>query len=220
MLQQTFRDRLRAVRRADDGLTIVELVIAMSIFTIVLIIFFGALISMSQTTSQAQQRVDASNAVRAAFTTMDRQVRYASSINRPVESGSGKWYVEFELTELPDDQDPLCYQWQFDDDAGTISYRTWREDGVSSVSDWVGVAWDVGSTDGGSPFTFVAAGDGRLRQTLSIRLNVLSTSGEQLTELSTEFVARNSSSGSDTNVDADSDGISDSQVCLTGMDRP
>ncbi|WP_062386898.1 PulJ/GspJ family protein [Demequina iriomotensis] len=212
--------RLRERADRDSGMTIVELVVSMSIFTIVITIFMGALISMAHTTSEAQRRVDAANSLRASFSAMDRQVRYASSINRPVRGPSGDWYVEFELTDLPAGQAPLCYQWRLDDDAETVAYRTWRRDGTSSASNWVTIAWNVARVGSGSPFTFASADDSRMRQSLTLELAATQTEPSAAVDLSTTFVARNSSTASTTNADANSDGVSDNQVCIAGLGRP
>lgn len=219
------KDRLRRQDRDDAGLTIVELVVAMSIFTIVLGIYFSALISMSHTTVRAQDSVDASDALRATFNTLDHQVRYATSINRPVKGGSGSWYVELEATNLPDAQKPMCYQWRLNPTTNVLSTRTWREDGSSVVTAWQGVSWDVktGNVVSGvpvSPFEFVPVGGSILRQSLTVHLRVDGLTSGQVADQKTTFIARNSSEKSKSNDDANNDGVSDFPVCLTGMDQP
>lgn len=222
--------RLRHVVRngsdeaSDDGLSLIELVVAMSIFTIVLSIYFGALISMSHSTVRAQNSVDASDALRATFNTLDHQVRYATSINRPVKGASGAWYVELEATDLPGGEKPMCYQWRLDPATNVLSTRTWREDGVSTVTAWHGVSWNVKSVTGAgvpvTPFVFEPAGAAKLRQQLTVHLTVDGSTTGKIAEQSTTFIARNSSSKSPSNLDANNDGVSDNQVCMTGMDRP
>lgn len=204
----------------EEGLSLIELVVAMMIFSVVLAIYFGALISMANTTTRARSSVDASDALRATFNTLDHQVRYATSINRPVKGGSGAWYVEFEATNLPIGPPKMCYQWRLDPSTKVISYRTWDEGGVT-VGAWKGVAWDVEAPGGGSPFVFAeATPDILLAQTLTVNLQVMGQSGQVLGQQGTSFVARNSSAGSITNPDTDGDGVSDNEVCTTGMDRP
>ena len=210
----------------DEGLSLIELVVAMSIFTVVLSIYFGALISMSHTTVRAQDSVDASDALRATFNTLDHQARYATSINRPVQGSSLAWYVELEATNLPDGEKPICYQWRLDPATKVLSTRTWTEDGTSVVTAWHGVSWRVtsGNVNGAgaavSPFVFEPAGSSKLRQQLTVHLTVDGATTGRLGEQSTTFIARNSSSKSPSNLDANNDGVSDNQVCMTGMDRP
>lgn len=215
------RSRAQRTRsdRSDDGLSLVELVVAMAIFSIVLGIYFGALISMAQTTARAQGAVDASDALRATFNAMDHQVRYATSINRPGMGASGAWYVEFEATDLPDGAPSICHQWRLDPASQEMAYRTWKQ-GDPTVGSWRGVSWDVVSPSAGSPFTFRPASATELRQSLTVSLRVEGRDAAVLAEQTTTFVARNSSQNSPSHLDADGDGASDTPVCLTVMGRP
>ncbi|NYI41358.1 PilW family protein [Demequina lutea] len=205
--------RLRAALRReesdDSGLTIIELVVAMSIFTIVLAIYFSALISMSKTTVQAQGSVDASDALRATFNVLDHEVRYASSINTPGQGASGAWYAEFEATDLPQKAFPMCYQWRLDPNTHVLSTRTWTEDGTSAPTAWHGVSWNVQAGGGASPFTLTPAVGTVLRQSLTVHLTVKGPAGAQLADQETTFIARNSSSASKSDL-----------VCTAGMSRP
>ena len=216
---ESLRRRARGERPSDEGVSIVELVIAMLIFSVVLAAYFGALISMVNTTARAKNSVDASDALRATYNTMEQQVRYATSINRPVQGVSGAWYVEFESTMLPNNMPSMCYQWRLDPTTKVMSYRTWSEDGVT-VTAWHGVAWDVESIGAGSPFTFTKASATILAQSLTVGLQATGPSGELLGQQSTTFVARNSSTRSRSNPDDNGDGVSDDQVCVIRMDRP
>jgi len=225
------RLRRRALHETDEardaGLTLVELVVAMSIFTIVLSIYFSALISMSHTTVRAQDGVDASDSLRATFNTLDHQVRYATSINRPVTGSSGAWYVELEATNLPNGAKPMCYQWRLDPATNVLSARTWREDGVSSVTAWHDVSRDVksGNVVSGvavSPFQFTPASATVLRQSLTVHLTVDGPGTSKLADQATTFIGRNSSVDSPNNsfVDVNHDGVNDKAVCMAGMDHP
>lgn len=215
--------RQRIQRRRGDpdesGVSIVELVISMLIFSVVLGIYFGALISMAQTTARAKDSVDASDALRSTFNSMESQVRFATSINRPVKGTSGSWYIEFESTQLPNSQPAMCYQWKFDPTAKTVSYRTWTEN-TSTVTAWHGVAWEVQAIGSGSPFAFAKATSTILAQKVTVSLQALDPKAEVLAQQSTSFVARNSSMLSPTNDDTNGDGVSDSQVCIAKMNRP
>ena len=221
MSLRRLRSRSRHVveHPADEGLSLIELVVAMMIFSVVLAVYFGALISMANTTTQARTSVDASDALRATFHALDRQVRYATAINRPVKGGTGAWYVEFEATNLPVGPPNMCYQWRLDPTSNVLSYRTWDESGVT-VAAWQGVAWNVAAPGAGSPFVFAMAAGTSLAQKLTVNLQVTGQAGHVLAQQGTTFVARNSSAGSITNGDTNGDGVSDSQVCMTGMDRP
>lgn len=216
---QQLRSLGRPEGKDDAGLTIIELVVAMMIFTVVLAIYSGALMSMSKTTARAQGSVDASDALRKTFNVLDHEVRYATSINRPVKGISGAWYVEFEATDLPNEQPTMCYQWRLDPTTNILSTRT--RSGTDAVTAWQGVSWDVKAAGGGSPFVFVPIGGSVLRQSLTVRLMVDGLTTGELAEQRTTFIARNSSEKKSlNNPDSNSDGVSDSPVCTVGMDHP
>ena len=169
-LLSRLRTATRREESEDSGFTIVELVVAMSIFTIVLAIYFSALISMSKTTVRAQGAVDASDALRATFNVLDHQVRYASAINIPGKgTSSSAWYVEFEATKLPQGAPNMCYQWRLDPTTHVLSTRTWTEDGTSVVTAWRGVSWNVQAAGGASPFEFTPAVGTVTRQSLTVQ---------------------------------------------------
>lgn len=209
----------REAEPGDSGVTIVELVISMLIFSVVLAVYFGALVSMAQTTGRAKDAVNAADALRSTFYSMEDQVRFATSINRPVQGTSGSWYVEFESTQLPNSLPSMCYQWRLDPATKTLSYRTWAEN-TTTVTAWHGVAWDVQSIGSGSPFAFSEATSTILAQKLTVSLQAIGPKAQVLAQQSTTFVSRNSSMLSPTNPDTDGNGVSDSQVCITKMDRP
>lgn len=209
----------------DGGMSVIELITAMGIFTVVLAVFLGGLVTMARGTTRATQVADTSDSLRATFQAMDRQIRYASSINRPGTGASGAWYVEFIATELPDSQDPLCTQWRFDPTAQTLAYRTWRDTPSSTVTPWHtaahGVSYD--SSSGQRPFTFTPASGTHYRQQLTVVVNIGpgAVPGAEVTgDVSTVFVARNSSETSPSNPDANGDGASDAPVCTSHLSRP
>ncbi|MCB2175885.1 MAG: hypothetical protein KQH57_08755 [Actinomycetales bacterium] len=209
----------------DEGMSIIELVTAMAIFTVVLSIFLAGLISMARATARSTAVVDASNSLRGSFQALDKQIRYASSINRPGVGASGAWYVEFVATNLPNGQQALCTQWRFDPTAQTLAYRTWRDDPGSTVSVWrtVGFGLTNDTAAGDVPFKFEVAGAVYAKQGLEVNLTIASAAtrgGAVEADVSTAFVARNSSYDSPSNLDADADGQSDNPVCTSHLSRP
>jgi len=212
----------------EAGFTLTELIVSMSIFLVVLTVFISGLISMSRATMRAQDVTDAGDSVRAAFQTMDKQVRYASSINFPGTGTSGSYYVEFITEAQPDGQDPLCTQWRYDPTARTLAYRKWRDVSGGTVSPWLNVASDVRNTLGGAspnpPFTLVRAGASYVRQELVVSVDAgRGAEGANAVigaDIGTVFVARNSSASSQSNADTNSDNVSDTPVCTSHLERP
>ncbi|WP_182111189.1 MULTISPECIES: type II secretion system protein J [unclassified Actinotalea] len=217
-----------AVRTRDGGLTLIELLVSMGIFTVVLVVFMSGLISMTTSTVRAQDVTNAGDAVRSAFQTMDKQIRYADAVNRPGVGASGSYYLEFRTGAQPDGLAPLCTQWRLDPTARTLAYRTKRDVPSAPVSPWRTIATDVrnplSGPDKNMPFRFEAAGGASARQSVTVSLDVgRGAAGPDAVtgaDMGTVFVARNSSYASPSNPDLDSDGISDTPVCGNPLERP
>lgn len=223
-MMTTTRDR--AEREA--GVSLMELVVSMAIFLVVLTVFISGLISMSQATVRAQGVTNAGDAVRGAFQAMDKQIRYAASINYPGKGPSGSQYVEFVTDAQPDGQPSLCTQWRYDPTARTLAYRTWRDVVSGTASSWRPVAFDVRNAMGGAtpnpPFRLIPAGASYVRQQLVVTVDAgRGTAGANAVtgaDVATIFVARNSSNSSQSNSDLNGDGTSDSPVCSSHLERP
>ncbi|MBC3761964.1 PulJ/GspJ family protein [Quadrisphaera oryzae] len=186
----------------DEGVTLVETLVAMSIFSVVLTIFMAAVLSMTTSTGRVNATTDAGDGVRAAFLRLDRQVRYADAINQPVQSSSGSWYVEFRTSQRADGQPTLCTQWRFDPSAQVLQLRSWA-DGQAPASAFQTITTDVlpPETAGSSPFVVEKADADHANQKLTVAVSAGSGSGAYAgrASMQTSFVARNSSMSSASN---------------------
>ena len=80
---------------------------------------------------------------------------------------------------------------------------------------------DLSGADPDEPFTLVFATGAHLRQELVVSLDAGRTAtSEPGADIGTTFVARNSSGTSPSNIDANDDGVSDSPVCTSHLERP
>jgi type II secretory pathway component PulJ len=211
-----------APRRPDDrGTTIVELVVAMGIFTMVLSVIVGATLAMVQDVRKSENVYDASADARTAFARLDKQIRYATAINRPQPGTSGSdRYVEFQ--SIDGGNALTCHQWRLLDASGQLQQRTWVGTPVSAPA-WSTVATNVVNGPGQPPFVFTPATPSVPRQSLTVSLLIshgaLSTG---TASLSTTFTARNTDTNTTTNPDVIAPiGDSDLPVCLGGaVSRP
>ncbi|GAB3466645.1 hypothetical protein AB1207_18145 [Kineococcus endophyticus] len=199
--------------RDDQGITLVETLVAMMIFTACFAVFISGLMVMVRDTSRTQNVTDAANQMRKAFSTMDTQARYAESVNQPGVVGTS-WYVEFR-DPVVNAENPECTQWRYDVSAGTLSTRSW-DSTVVVATPWTVLARGL-STDPGlltdstrQPFTTTFAAYSQAdnadqtRQRITVRLSSprpvgdgsSRTTAEQLT---TTFTALNSDTDSDSN---------------------
>jgi hypothetical protein len=204
--------RSRARREgADSGLTVVEFIVAMLIFSAVIAVFMGGLVIMTRSTATTQA---------VAFQRMDKQVRYASAINRPGSGASGAVYVEFRTTAVEAGSSPTCTQWRYVPADGVLQVRSWVDTGGAPPATWRTLIDDVRNGVDEPPFGFVAADGTHLYQQLQVHLQV--GPGERAgAESRTTFVARNSSIDSSTNTDTSpADGQSDTRVCISTGGRP
>jgi len=214
----------------------------MAMFVVLLSVCAGAITTMTRTVSKSQGLADSSAEVRRAFDQMDRQMRYADALNPPTLVGT-TWYVELRTSADGDDDGmPTCTQWRLVGDTDELQVRTWEVQGTtaSGLTPWATVARRIVNDPADSderPFTFAAAGSRlpalggvsaesttleskTLRQRLRVRLLSTADGPEPgSAESVVDFSARNSSTTSETNPDANNDGVPNVAVC-TQAGRP
>lgn len=222
----SIKRRLQRTRN-DSGFTLTELIVSMGIFTMVLVVFMGAVSTMSGSAVRSQVVSDTTSQMRTVFERLDREVRYASDIN-PVGVSAGNHYVEYLVPASTGTGQPQCVQWRVVTDENELQRRTWAPGDSSTVSGWAtmvtGLRNDVSDTDQ-QPFAMHRAGRIAgdpdpavyLHQRLSVYLDAgigEARSGEG-SQLEVTLVARNSSTSSPTN------STPAQQVCLgDGIQRP
>jgi type II secretory pathway pseudopilin PulG len=124
------RRLLRARRRDDAGVTLVEVMVSMGLMSVVMMVFTGAIMQVFQTVAKTDTVSFGQSQLQVAFRQVDRQVRYASWIAVPGQVGTA-WYVEYanfdgsqcyqlrlETSPAPDDSNQ-------GDGRGVVSLLTW-----------------------------------------------------------------------------------------------
>ena len=143
------RDHLmRSRQRSDEGMTLVELLISMAIFSLALSMVYTVLITVQRQTKDSTSRADAVGDARLALQQIDRQVRSGNVLFDPAAETlplSMRVYTQA-------NGDQRCVQWQVVN--GTLRTRswssTWQTDG--SVSAWAVVAHNLVNTTSSPPF--------------------------------------------------------------------
>lgn len=214
------RDRRSAAARDEDGMTLVELIVAMGIFVIVIAVFMSGIVVMTQNTARAQAVADSGDGVRVAFQRLDKEVRYAAAINQPGFGSDGAYYVEYLTTAVAAGAPPVCTQWRVVPSTRVLQRRTWNNTTPVNASQWLTVTDNVRndlSVSSQLPFVFTPAGVVRLNQSLRVLLDVGNgppgPDALKGAQLDAEFVARNTDGTTPTN------SASNTKVCLTGMGR-
>lgn len=214
--------------RDDRGFTLVEMLVAMAMFSILIIIAVTAAIQLSRASVTASSRSESSSAILNAFQLLDRQVRYADGINYAGVGTSGASYVEFRSPARPNPSDPsvtdpaTCSQWRFLPSTGVLQSRSWNDVIGVTLPGWQTRATDVAGLAGSEyPFTvYPATVSGSAYQRLGLELEAGGAKSEDKTQIDTVFVARNSSISSPSNADSNGDGKSDVPVCNPTGYRP
>ncbi|MCU1543335.1 MAG: hypothetical protein JWM50_1200 [Microbacteriaceae bacterium] len=208
---------------STDGFSLIELVVAMGIFTIFIVLFLSAVIGLSRGTTQVKLTSESASSALIVFQNIDRQVRYADAINYP-GNGPGGRYIEF---RTPASSAPTgittCTQWRYVAADGIIESREWQDTPSSVKTPWATKITTTIATAGANyPFGMVpaVANGGATKQQLVLTIDAGSAGLKAGASISTKFVARNSSTGSPSNVDDNGDGASDTPVCAPAGYRP
>jgi len=205
-------------------MSLVELLVAMGIFSVVIAVFMSGVVSMTRTTARAQGVSDATTSARKVLDLFDKQARYSTSVNTPgfgASGATGPYYVEYLAPARDAGATPICAQWQYDPTGHTMSIRTWTDSATPSPSAWNLMATNVRNAATNPPFvfTFASPPPGPQRQQLAVTLDI--GSGTQAgAQVSTTYVARNTSVNAQSNLDANHDLVTDSPVCRSGVGRP
>lgn len=126
---------MRRRRPADDrGTTLVELLVAMTILATFFAVFSTVAGRLFDSSKDQQSRSLNLDNNRNIVELLDRQVRYASAINEPVDTATGQYVLW--LGTSPD-LVPTCYEWQVT--AGLMQYRSWVVPAAAAVA--VPTAW-------------------------------------------------------------------------------
>jgi prepilin-type N-terminal cleavage/methylation domain-containing protein len=134
------RDALR--RRVDDqiGLTLVELVVAMSILSIVMLVFLTTLTTIQRAVVDEQTRSETTNQARLAVQSIDRQVRSGNLLYNPSLEPTLPNYTLRIFTQS--NGDARCALWQINDSQQLV-YRSWPPLTPEDATPWHVVAEGV-----------------------------------------------------------------------------
>ncbi|WP_062213717.1 PulJ/GspJ family protein [Demequina oxidasica] len=137
--------------REDKGFTLVELLISMTIFSILMALIFGLFITMLNQSNDNFARTRSVEQARLGISQIDRQVRSGNVILDPsldgiTEAGVPSNYSLRVYTQ--ENGEDKCAQWRviFDapaDKFGRLEFREWDAGDPSSTTNWSSVANNV-----------------------------------------------------------------------------
>jgi prepilin-type N-terminal cleavage/methylation domain-containing protein len=212
--------RKRLSGGTDSGFSLVELMIAMSIFAVFLAIVISSVVAITRASTKVQTTARTTSSELVVFQRLDRQVRYSDAINFPGTGASGDIYVEFRIPASSTINNvTLCTQWDYTPSLGRLRSKTWPDVATPTFS-----AWETEMTNiyndavPGYPFLLTPATGSEGKQLLTLSLDGGNTAVKG-TSIVSQFIARNSSVQSPSNADVVVVGKSDTPVC-TAATRP
>jgi prepilin-type N-terminal cleavage/methylation domain-containing protein len=153
--------------RGERGMTLVELVVAMAILSIVMLVMTTTLSSIQRAVVEEDVRGRLNDQARLALQSLDRLVRSGNILYDPIdESGNdpfdatatGYLFRVYTQAEQSEDEDPRCALWLVNEDQ-QLMYRTWPVLDPDAASDWSIVAEGIVNRDLDEPaFTLDPAG--------------------------------------------------------------
>ncbi len=148
-------------------MTLVELVVAMGILSIVMLVLTTTLSSIQRAVVEEDVRIRLNDQARLAMQSIDRLVRSGNILYDPVDesgndpysaSATGYLFRIYTQAEQSSGQDARCALWLVNDDQQLL-YRTWPILAPNGASDWTIVADGIVNRDLSQPaFSLDSAG--------------------------------------------------------------
>jgi prepilin-type N-terminal cleavage/methylation domain-containing protein len=150
-------DRLRRLHRSDEGFSLSELMISMSIMSVVTIISVNGFLDMFRTTDTTQDAALAQTSTMLSFSKLDREIRYAKRINTPYQRADGAWAVEY---VIPDGSGvSQCVRLTVPTAGGALTRQQWPQANTVASGTPATVALDMAADNGtANPFLVTPGG--------------------------------------------------------------
>jgi type II secretory pathway pseudopilin PulG len=179
-----------APRRDDDaGTTLIEILVAMIVLSMLLAVFVRAVGLMTSTTTRVTTTAEVVTEGRAASDLLGRQLATASATNTPVLTG-GKWYLEFSTDQVKAGTDRQCTQWRYTPSTRTLEYRTWSVVTLVATG-WWRVSDAVVNTTAQPPFSVYPSDSTFMLPRVAVDLRLATTVGS-VVQTQGQYTLRNS----------------------------
>lgn len=194
----------------EDGITLVELLVAMSMMGIVMIIFSSVLVSMQRTVVAIDRASRANDQARLAIEQLDKELRSGNVIADPGEPISGytgdapafQRLIVYTQANAPIRGGSVCELWQITS-ATELQTRTWLPGSNSWLTSWRTVAEHIVNRSTNTN-AFELTGDPlKGNRTLDIHLMInpdYTAAPSSTVELESSLTGRNTSYNYPTNI--------------------
>ena len=168
-------------RRSDDGMTMLELMVGMTLMMVFGTIFTMSIYMIHNTLSKSESITNSAAQLTTAFHTLDRTARYAAAVSQPGQSSAGDWYVELRTTNTGAE---TCTQLRVNHTTQQLQQRTWTvvNSAATLLTRFVPVADGItngnaasGSVNPPVPFVLTAPNNNINFQQLTV--NLIATTG-------------------------------------------
>ena len=138
-------------RTGDEGLTLIEVVTATAIMSIVMSLFTAGILQMYRTVNRTQATATVQAQLHIAFQRLDKEIRYAVGLSTPGAVGADP-YVEYLTANTGS---PICAELRLHVATAQLQRRTWTQGASPLVpGPWTPLAAGV---TGATPFTVLPA---------------------------------------------------------------
>jgi prepilin-type N-terminal cleavage/methylation domain-containing protein len=175
-------------RTRDTGITLIEVVVSMSIMSVLMAVFTVGIVQMYRSANHNESLSTAQSQLNIAFLRLDKEIRYAAAVSTSGAVGSD-FYVEY-LTMNANTR--RCSQLRLHAADRQLQLRTWTQGSPDgSATAWIPLASGVGAVSGQPPFAPDPDNASRFER---LELTLVATYGprDRPTSMSITFTALNS----------------------------
>jgi hypothetical protein len=201
------RRRPAAAPDADDGFSLIDVMVTMGVMSVVMVVFTAAILQVYRTSGKTESISVVQSQLKIAFQRFDRQLRYASWIAQPGQVGTA-WYVEWagydgsQCYQLRLDTAPTAVQEGPNNAGGVLQMLTWpRATPPAAGTRGQSIASNLMAPDSSGPFEWQDAGvlvntgpdSGLMADFQRLRVHLTAQRGDSKAEVDTTFTALNTS---------------------------
>lgn len=168
--------RLRRLHSSDEGFSLSELMVSMSIMGVVTLISVNGFLDMFHTSDTTEDAALTQTSTMLSFSKLDREVRYAQRINTPYQRPNGDYAVEY---VMPDSTGvPQCIRLTVPAAGGTLMRQQWPQASTVASGTPTSVALSMVPDNGtANPFLVTPGGGSSTSNFDQIEIKLKSTIG-------------------------------------------
>ncbi|BEL12121.1 hypothetical protein Q0Z83_103120 [Actinoplanes sichuanensis] len=196
----------RVRRRGDEGYSLVEVLVAASLMSVVMAVSVTAVLQIYSSVNRTEETVSVRDAIDVSFRRLDRELRYATWVS-DAKAVNGRWYLEYALPVNQKLESP-CRQIKLDN--GVLTLASWTLPSSTPANPFIiasGVTADTTKgpvelyAPGAKPYASAAVGTSGVGSTFEtqyqqIRLRFAVKVGKVSLPFDSVFTAQNIARGS------------------------